>query len=97
MFAKVTYLGYHCLGGDLEIDGVKIMQCEWKLLRKPIVFAFGQSCQGSSPTFSPTFIAEENRKMVFFLANESGIAKYHIWSFSDKAVEKLRSYEYGFN
>ena len=26
MLAKAIYLGYYPLGGDLEIDGIKIMQ-----------------------------------------------------------------------
>ena len=93
MFAKATYLGYHPLGGDLEIDGIKIMQCEWKCLHRPIILPFGKTIQGVSPTFSYAFVVKENEKTVFFLANESGIGKYHIWSFSDKVVKKLREYK----
>ena len=93
MFAKAIYLGYHLLGGALEIDNIKIMQLDWNRLRRPIVWAFGKSIQGANPTFAYTFVAEENGKSVFFLANEYGIGKYHIWSFSDKAVKKLRAYK----
>ena len=32
MLAKSIYLGYYPLGGDLEIDGIRIMQFEWKNL-----------------------------------------------------------------
>ena len=40
MLAKAIYLGYYQLGGDLEIDGIKIMQFEWKCLRRPIILPF---------------------------------------------------------
>ena len=93
MFVKAIYKGYHPLGGDLEIDGIKIMQHEWKELRRPLIFAFGKPVQGISPMFSDVFVAEENQKSVFFLANESGIGKYHIWCFSTKAVEKMNKYK----
>ena len=93
MLAKVTYLGYYPLGGDLEIDGIKIMQFEWKCLLRPIILPFGKTIQGASPTFSHIFAVNENEKTVFFLANECGIGKYHIWSFSDKVLKKLREHE----
>ena len=95
MLAKATYLGYYPLGGDLEIDGIRIMQSEWKCLHRPIVLPFGKTIQGISPTFLHTFVVEKNEKTVFFLANECGIGKYHIWSFSGKVVKKLckKNYE----
>lgn len=93
MFAKATYLGYYPLGGDLEFDNIKIMQLDWKRLRRPFVWAFGKSIQGANPTFAYTFVAEENGKSVFFVANEYETGKYHIWSFSDKATKKLRDYK----
>ncbi len=63
MFVKVIYKGYHPLGGDLEIGGIKIMQREWKKLRRPLIFAFGKSVQGVSPIFSDVFVAEESKKV----------------------------------
>lgn len=93
MLAKAIYLGYYPLGGDLEIDGVKIMQFEWKCLHRPTILPFGKTIRGASPTFSSVFVATENEKTVFFLANECGIGKYHIWSFSDKVVKKLREHK----
>ena len=93
MLAKAIYLGYHPRGGDLEIDGIKIMQFEWKRLRRPIILPFGKTIQGVSPTFSHVFAVTEKEKTVFFLANECGIGKYHIWSFSDKVVKKLREHK----
>ena len=93
MFVKAVYLGYHPLGGDLEIDGIKIMQLKWKELRRPLVFAFGKSIKGENPIFSYTFVAKENEKTVFFIANESEIGKYHIWGFSVKAAERLSNYK----
>ena len=93
MFVKAVYLGYHPLGGDLEIDGIKIMQLKWKELRRPLVFAFGKSIKGTNPIFSYAFVAEENEKKVFFLAQECGIGKYHIWGFSTKTAEKLSNYK----
>ena len=93
MLAKAIYLGYYPLGGDLEIDGIKIMQFEWKCLLRPIILPFGKTIQGVSPTFSHVFVVTEKEKTVFFLANESGIGKYHIWSFSDKVVKKLREHK----
>jgi hypothetical protein len=89
MFAKVNYLGYYPISGDLELDGIKIMQFDWNLLRRPIIFPFGKSAEGVSPAFSNAFVVEENEKAVFFLAKESGIGKYHIWSFSDKTAKKI--------
>ena len=89
MFAKATYLGCYPLGGDLEIDGVKIMQFEWKCLHRPTVLPFGKTIQGANPAFSHVFVVTEKEKTVFFLANECSIGKYHIWSFSDKTVKKL--------
>ncbi len=93
MFAKATYLGYYPLGGDLEIDNIKIMQLDWKRLCRPVILSIGKTIQGSSPIFSYVFVVTENEKTVFFLANEYGIGKYHIWSFSDKVVKKLREYK----
>ena len=93
MLAKAIYLGYYQLGGDLEIDGIKIMQFEWKRLLRPIILPFGKTIQGVNPTFSHVFVVAEKQKTVFFLANECGIGKYHIWSFSDKFLEKLREHK----
>ena len=93
MFAKVTYLGYYPRGGDLEIDNIKIMQLDWKCLRRPSIFPVGKTIQGEKPIFSNVFVVTENEKTVFFLANECGIAKYHIWCFSDKVVKKLREHK----
>ena len=93
MLAKAIYLGYYQLGGDLEIDGIKIMQFEWKCLRRPIILPFGKTIQGVRPIFSYIFVVTENEKTVFFLANECGIGKYHIWSFSDKVAKKLREHK----
>ena len=93
MLAKAIYLGYYPLGGDLEIDGIKIMQFEWKCLLRPIILPFWKTTQGASPTFSHVFAVVEKEKTVFFLANECGIGKYHIWTFSDKFVKKLREHK----
>ena len=93
MFAKAIYLCYYPLGGDLEIDGIKIMQFEWKRLLRPIILPFGKTIQGVGPTFSHVFAVTENKKTVFFLVNEHGIGKCHIWSFSDKVVKKLREHK----
>lgn len=93
MLAKAIYLGYYPLGGDLEIDGIKIMQFEWKRLLSPIILPFGKTIQGVSPTFSHVFAVTENEKTVFFLVNEHGIGKYHIWFFFDKVVKKLREHK----
>ena len=93
MLAKAIYLGYYPLGGDLEIDGIKIMQLEWKHLRSPIILSFGKAIQGSTPTFSHAFVVTKNEKTVFFLANECGMGKYHIWSFSNKVIKKLREHK----
>ena len=92
MLAKVIYLGYHPLGDDLEIEGIKIMQHKWKVLHRPMVFAFGKSIKGANPTFSYTFVVKEKEKMVFFIADETEIGKYHIWGFSVKISERLRNY-----
>ena len=93
MLAKAIYLGCYPLGGALEIDGIKIMQFEWKRLHRPIILSFGKTIQGVSPMFSHALGVTGNGKTVFFLANESGIGKYHIWSFSDKLVKKLREHK----
>lgn len=65
MLAKAIYLGYYPLGGDLEIDGIKIMQFEWKRLLRPIILPFGKTIQGVSPTFSHVFAVTENEKNCF--------------------------------
>jgi hypothetical protein len=89
MFARVFYLGYHPLGGDLEINGIKVMQAEWMKLRKPAVFAIGKSHDGISPAFCKAFYVKSEEKYAFFLAHENEIGKYHIFGFSDKDVNKL--------
>ena len=89
MFARVFYLGYHPLGGDLEINGIKVMQAEWMKLRKPAVFAIGKSHDGISPAFCEAFYVKSEEKYAFFLAHENEIDKYHIFGFSDKDVNKL--------
>ena len=93
MLAKAIYLGYYTLGGDLEIGGIKIMQFEWKCLLRPIILPFGKTIQGVSPTFSHVFAVTEKEKTVFFAANECGVGKYHIWSFSDKTIKRLREHK----
>ena len=93
MLAKAIYLDYYPLGGDLEIDGIKVMQFEWNCLLRPIILPFGKTIQGVSPTFSHVFAVTGKEKTVFFLANESGIGKYHIWSFSDIVVKKIREHK----
>ena len=62
-------------------------------MHRPIILPFGKTIQGVSPTFSHVFAVTEKEKTVFFLANESGIGKYHIWSFPDKVVKKLREHK----
>ena len=89
MFAKTVYLGYYPIGGDLEINGIKILQHEWKRLRKPIVFPFGKSYKGIYPFFCETFVVEADGKRAFFLAYEAEIGKYHIFGLSEKAERRL--------
>ena len=89
MFARVFYLGYHPLGGDLEINGIKIMQAEWMKLRKPAVFAIGKSHDGISPAFCEAFYVKSEEKYAFFLAHENELGKYHIFGFSNKSAEKI--------
>lgn len=55
--------------------------------------AFRENNPSVSPTFSHVFAVTENEKTVFFLVNEHGIGKYHIWFFSDKVVKKLREHK----
>ena len=66
MLAKAIYLGCYPLGGDLEIDGIRIMQSEWKCLHRPIVLPFGKTIQGISPTFLHTFVVEKMKKRFSF-------------------------------
>ena len=89
MLAKAIYLGYYPLGGDLEIDGIKVMQFEWKCLLRPIILPFGKTIQGVSPIFSHVFAVTEKEKTVFFAANECGVGKHHIRSFSYKTIKRL--------
>lgn len=93
MIATTNYLGAYPLGAELEIDGIKIMQLEWKALYRPTILSFGKAIQGANPMFSRVFVAVEDGKAVFFAANECGIGKYHIWSFSDKVIKKLREHK----
>ena len=65
MLAKAIYLGYYPLGGDFGIDGIKIMQFKWKCLLRPIIFPFGKTVQGVSPTFSNVFAVTEKEKNCF--------------------------------
>ena len=93
MLTKAIYLGYYPLSGDLGIDGIKIMQLKWKCLLRPIKLPFGKTIQGVSHTFSHVFAVTEKEKTVFFVANECGGGKYHIWSFSDKTIKRLREHK----
>ncbi|MBE6531588.1 MAG: hypothetical protein E7679_05855 [Ruminococcaceae bacterium] len=93
MFVKTVYLGCYPLGGDLKINGIKIMQSEWKKIRKPIVFPFGKRCEKVIPFFCETFVVMADGKRAFFLACESGIGKYHIFGLSEKANQKLCDYK----
>ena len=93
MFTKTVYLGYYPLGGDLEINGIKVMQSQWKKLHKPVVLPFGKSCEGVNPFFCDTFVVEVNGKLAFFLASESEIGKYHIFGLSEKTNQKLFDYK----
>ena len=91
MIAKVIYSGFHRLGDDFEIDGVKVMQTQWKEIVKPFIFPFGKSRDGVNPFLCTPFISEYNGKQAFFLAHENGVGKYYIFTFSKKAQEKLSS------
>ena len=93
MLTKAIYSGCYPLGGDLKIDGIQVMQSEWKYLHRPTVLPFGKTIQGVSPMFSQAYVVEKNKKLIFFLATESGIGKYHIWCFPDVTTEKLRSHK----
>ena len=92
MFTKTIYLGYYPLGGDLKINGIKVMQSKWKKLRKPILVAFGKSHKGVNPFFCEPFVVEVGGKRAFFLASEVGIGKYHVFGLSEKANQKLCGY-----
>ena len=89
MFSKTIYLGYHPLGGNLEINGIKIMQKEWTRLCKPIIFPL--KMPGGQAFFCEPYYVESDGKRAFFLATERGIGKYHIYGFSERAVEKLNN------
>ena len=89
MIAKSIYLGCYPLGGDLEINGIKVMQSEWKVLCKPSVLPFGKHDKGVNPFFCDTFVVEIDGKRAFFLASEAGIGKYHIFGLSEKTNQKL--------
>lgn len=93
MFARAVYLGCYPLGGNLEINGIRVMQTEWKQLCKPIVLSIGKRREGVNPIFCEAFVAGVGGKRAFFLAHENGIGKYHIFRFSDKATEKLYSHK----
>lgn len=93
MLTKTIYSGCYPLGGDLEIDGIQVMQSAWKCLRRPTVLPFGKTIQGVNPMFSQAYVVEKNKKLIFFLASESSIGKYHIWVFPDITTEKLRSHK----
>ena len=93
MIAKTIYLGTWMLGEDLEIDGVKVMQAEWKRVRRPIVLTLGKGFMGINPAFLELFVAEEGGKRAFFLAHEYGLGRYYIFILSDKTNKKLLEFK----
>ncbi len=93
MFIRAKYFGFYPLGSDVEIAGVHIMQCEWKVITKaPLCFGHKKIKNGKKVSaFGKTiFYAKENGKSIYFVAKEWGIGKYHIFLFNNKTNEKLK-------
>lgn len=91
MFAKVQYLGFYPLGSDVEINSIKIMQTEWKILQKPKLIPIGKEATGIHPFFCNTYVVEKNGKIAYFMAQECEIGKHHIFEISEKAIKKLNT------
>lgn len=88
MIAAAKYFGFFPLGSDVELNGIRIMQNEWRKYKKPILIV-GKK-QFISPMYCDVFYAEENGRTVFFAAYEYGIGHYHIYSFKEKYLNKMK-------
>ncbi|MDY2880113.1 MAG: hypothetical protein SOT34_04165 [Candidatus Borkfalkiaceae bacterium] len=94
MIVKAKYFGFYPLGSDVDVNGVHIMQREWKIV-SGLVFVIGSKKISDREKVSvfgrEIYSVEETGKTVFFTAEEYGIGKYHVFLFSDKVNKKLRN------
>ena len=94
MIVKAKYFGFYPLGSDVDVNGVHIMQREWKIV-SGLVFVIGSKKISDREKVSvfgqKIYSVEETGKTVFFTAVEYGIGKYHVFLFSDKVNKKLRN------
>ena len=84
-------IGYYPLGSDVEINGIRIMQEEWKTV-KTLKLAVTKI----KKTFhlrDDIFIVRKGEKVAVFSAYEYGIGKYFISIFNDKISAKLLNYK----
>lgn len=92
MIVKAKYFGFYPLGSDVDINGVHIMQLEWKIV-SGFIFVIGSKKISHREKVSvfgrEIYSVEENGKIVFFTAEEYGIGKFHVFLFSDKVNNKL--------
>ncbi|MGN0814121.1 MAG: hypothetical protein ACI4MH_02680 [Candidatus Coproplasma sp.] len=92
MIVKAKYFGFYPLGSDVDVNGVHIMQREWKIVSGS-AFVIGSKKISNGEKVSAVgrkiYSVEENGKTVFFTAKEYGMGKYHIFLFSDRVNNKL--------
>ncbi|MBO5221263.1 MAG: hypothetical protein J6C26_03005 [Clostridia bacterium] len=88
MLINTKYVGFFPLGSDIVLDGVSIMQCPWAACTKTVlaIGGGGPVC----PLGGMVFSATQGNSVAFFVAIEEGLGKYHIFSVSKKASEKLK-------
>lgn len=94
MIVKAKYFGFYPLGNDVDVNGVHIMQREWKVV-PGVVFVIGSKKISPGKKVSvfgrEIYSVEENGQTVFFTAEEYGIGKYHVFLFNNKVNNKLRN------
>ena len=88
MFVKVKYFGFYPLGSDVELNNVKIMREHWNEYNK-VIFPIGRK-NVVSPLGQQVYYVNSNTKIIFFVAIEYGLGHYHIFSFSNRATDKMR-------
>ncbi len=88
MILSATYFGFHPLGGEAELEGVKILQKPWHPC-KGVLLILGKK-HIVSPLFSSPCYVETEAGRVYFSAVEHGVGKYHIFSFTPTSREKLQ-------
>ena len=87
MLVKVCYWGFYPLGSDVKINNIEIMKSKWHVYKKPLI-TYGKK-NAVNPFLQDLFYVVSKEDVVFFVAIESGLGHYHIFTVNERRGKKL--------